>query len=619
MNPVTGAEIVGVPNTENNIKLQLPYSLYDAGAAPGITGWVLQVKASDGAVIRSGNEEDDTKGLVAHLPTGGTFSNPYENGVNTFGDIFKAVYTGTDTTAPEAGTNPNTISWSGGILYLTVFNGESKEVYTVSLVQADPDTKGAITGAKVTTAYDNDLVYGWKEGEKLGDAHTGAINAENQFDVTVDGNTLKLDIPYDAADNIYFEDITLNSGTAKVFRVWNNVGSANNDTTANNCVHEFYQDIKLNGTWQANQHDADRGPNDYVAQHTQKTSWFDLSDNDEENIIYVVSEADWVEMGKTEQDKLTSTVGNSVGDARATLEANCTNKYTISANRGTANTGDELTSFTGNDEVKVDYNTAYKTITVTVPGSYNWATYRDSDKYDFTLNFANSDNAVVIDKGQVTFADRDTDVQTATKKQKNEWNQWIPGETTFFVKNGELYIYDKFTGEEVQVTEMGVEFDNPAWGKIKGQQAQINVYNEDQTAPNYYRLELVVGVRSNKCELTSVTVGETTVSVTGSETTVQLPEGSDLTAQNLTLVTSPMSTVLVNGEAYRAGQPYNVENPLTIVVTAEDGTKAEYTLTVTIGSDNPGPDDGKPSDKYDLSDVYSGHLEDVKKLSLIHI
>ena len=40
--------------------------------------------------------------------------------------------------------------------------------------------------------------------------------------------------------------------------------------------------------------------------------------------------------------------------------------------------------------------------------------------------------------------------------------------------------------------------------------------------------------------------------------------------------------------------------------------KAEYTLTATVGGDVPGPG-GKPSDKYDLSDVYSGHLEDVKK------
>ncbi len=626
VNPVTGAEIVGVPNTENNIKLQLPYSLYAESAAPGITGWMLQVKASDGAIIRSGNDADDSKKLSAHK-LNGAFGDPYENGVTLFGKIFIAAFTSGNTDG-ENGTN-GSIAYSPRTLYLTVFNGDSKEVYTVSLVQADPDTKGAITGAKVTTAYDNDLVYGWKEGEKLEDAHTGAINAENQFDVTVDGNTLKLDIPYDAASRIYFEDITLNSGTAKVFRVLNGV---NGDLRAIICVRDLAHDTILAGALQQNQQGnvgKDFGwPYEGGAQYdsnVNQTDYFDLSKNDDRNTIYVISEADWYDMTDEARKKLETYKENgshtadttntaTADEARAVLEANCTNKYTISANRGTANTGDELTSFTGNDEVKVDYNTAYKTITVTVPGSYNWATYRDSDKYDFQLNFANSENAIVIDKGQDLANNKanltDTDGYNV---QANEWDQWLTGKTTFFVKNGELYIYDKFTGEEIQVTEMGGNFDNKAWGKIKGQQAQINVYNEDQTAPNYYRLELVVGVRSNKCELTSVTVGETTVSVTGSETTVQLPEGSDLTAQNLTLVTSPMSTVLVNGEAYRAGQPYNVENPLTIVVTAEDGTKAEYTLTVTIGSDNPGPDDGKPSDKYDLSDVYSGHLEDVKK------
>ncbi len=603
----TGAEIVGVPNTENNIKLQLPYSLYNENAAPGVTGWVLQVKASDGAIIRSGN--DATEKYEAHK-LNGNFSDPYENGVTTFGKIFLGAFS-----SGNVNGNNNTngsVAFSPRNLFLTVFNGESKEVYTISLVQADPDTKGSITGAKATTAYDNDLVYGWKEGEKLEDAHTGAINSENEFDVTVENHTLKLDMPYDAANNLYFEDITRDSGYAKVFRVLNAVGNNRDDTTAANCVRILPNDLKLDGTWQANQHMNDRG-HDILVDNKQATDWFDLTTTAaEENIIYVVSEADWVKMGPTEQAKLEATAAGSNAAARATLEANCTNKYTISANYGTANTGDELTSFTDSGDVKVNYNTAYKTITVTVPGSYNWATYRDSDKYDFTLNFANSDNAVVIDKGQVTFANGDTDVQTATKKQKNEWNQWISGETTFFVKNGELFIYDKFTGKEIQVTEMGETFDNKAWGKIKGQQAQINVYNEDQTAPNYYRLELVVGVRSNKCELTSATVGETTVAVTGSETTVELPEGSDLTAQNLTLVTSPMSTVLVNGEAYRAGEPYNVEKPLTIVVTAEDGTKAEYTLTVTIGSDVPGPDE-KPSDKYtDLDKVYSGHLERVK-------
>lgn len=142
----------------------------------------------------------------------------------------------------------------------------------------------------------------------------------------------------------------------------------------------------------------------------------------------------------------------------------------------------------------------------------------------------------------------------------------------------------------------------------------LTVNSQNGKVHNTYPFRLTIAQPESNNKLAKVVVGETEAVINGSDVSVTLPAGSELKAQDVFITPdSDVATVQNDkGEAFDSTVKHDLSEPMKFTITAEDGTKAEYTLTATVGGDVPGPG-GKPSDKYDLSDVYSGHLEDVKK------
>ncbi len=93
--------------------------------------------------------------------------------------------------------------------------------------------------------------------------------------------------------------------------------------------------------------------------------------------------------------------------------------------------------------------------------------------------------------------------------------------------------------------------------------------------------------QSSDATLSEVKVGEYTVTKSGNDYTVNVPEGADVTKLPLTLTAtdSKVQGITVNGTAYTAGMEIDLTTAAKIVVTAEDGTTAEYTLTAVVGAD----------------------------------
>ena len=93
--------------------------------------------------------------------------------------------------------------------------------------------------------------------------------------------------------------------------------------------------------------------------------------------------------------------------------------------------------------------------------------------------------------------------------------------------------------------------------------------------------------QSSDATLSEVKAGEYTVTKSGNDYTVNVPEGADVTKLPLTLTAtdSKVQGITVNGTAYTAGMEIDLTTAAKIVVTAEDGTTAEYTLTAVVGAD----------------------------------
>ena len=148
-------------------------------------------------------------------------------------------------------------------------------------------------------------------------------------------------------------------------------------------------------------------------------------------------------------------------------------------------------------------------------------------------------------------------------------------------------------------------------GKISGISPRVVEFNSENGFSDF--TISATEPMSNDATLSSVKVGEYTAEKkSDSEYAVTVAEGTDVTklALTLTATDSNVKSITVNGTAYAEGMTVDLTDKATIVVTAEDGTEATYTLTATVDGTTPVE---KPSDKYtDLDKVYSGHLERVK-------
>ncbi len=586
--------------------LKVPYS-YHAGKpvtdeiADDLLACQLLVFPDAGAVVKPGSvDEGQTPGAA------------FENAITTMGSVWVDSYTD--------GTGHTNNSAFEDTLYLTVSNGDNGDVqvYQLILQREKPLEEAEITAVTANKALDDDYIFsvastlGTQIGntKDVGQAYAGAIDKDgNELPATVDETTrtIKIQVPYDwdnDNDTLYLTGITKEGYS--FHRVQNTVAAGGAITPANklnNSLGSFVLDT-INQEDQTNKSGAD----------TWMVGFTNLTTNPNatkpENIIYVFSEKDW--FVDVDADSIAVDKDNIAGKA--------TKAYKVYIEKvGNANTGNALSGVSATGAT-ASFNSNLGLISVSVPGSYNWTSYRADNSKDFKLTFSTSTGALVIDKkkyenndaiatgttaigalkatdgkyvetmtGVATAADATADAEVYLE-QLNEF--YDLNDAIFFVKNGELYTYDELSGKETQVTGLGGRFTNSNWGTIKTKQAEIRVYREDQSSFRNYRLDLKVGEPSSAKDITSLKVGDVTAAKNGSSFTANLPEEAEK-EQALTIEASPLASVMVNGEPYQADRLIDVSKEVTIVVTAENGSTATYTLTTTFGNTPPGPDTWK--------------------------
>lgn len=632
---------VGVPESkaDKTITLKVPYKYgftethgVVTNICPALRGLFLYAYPSEGAAVKPGPGVDKVDDWGNQPQIGA----PIENTITTMGQVWKPQYTTnldkSEHFGPEADGSDISFSRFDDTLFLTVSNANGEEsVYRVELKQGLPDENAEITKATANRAWDNNYIYSVATTlNQNAAAYMGAVDAMgNNLPVTIESGAIRVDVPYDWKDTDTFYLTNLEFSGEKIYRIRRATDNDADKTSLDVLSDTFFT---MNNKVQDNQAlTGATGMYNYSSSRGFSNLTTSVANVKSENILYVASEKSYY--------TVKGTGANDHWGHPDWIKKNADAEYKIYIRRTTKDTGKVLNSIGSDDSnVKVDFNKTYDKVTVTVPGSYNWGDYRHDGSHDFTLKFDASKGAVVIDKGQAlvnkTVAEDsiedgkkydderngtedpalESDSKAEYNVQMNEHDQWVAGETSFFVLGGELYIYDELTGEQTRVTGEGNSFTNSNWGEIKSKQAEIDVFDAAQESVRTYRLELVVGAKSNANSILSLKVGETAATIDGTNITATLPADSEK-EQTLAIEVSPMATVTVNGAAYLNTLPIDLSEPATIVVTAEDGTEATYTLTVTFSDDTPDPE--KPSDKYtDLDKVTNDTMRDKVKAAI---
>ena len=240
--------------------------------------------------------------------------------------------------------------------------------------------------------------------------------------------------------------------------------------------------------------------------------------------------------------------------------------YTVKAT-GTNRTGTALTSLSANDGL-VTSTISGKKVTINVPFSFSFDTAPSDAKKGFFLDFSVSDGAsleaagvTLINGGDKKMNDDKTEVITKDPSANNP--------TFVAVKNGNKY--------ELRI-----------W---KDSNFSTNVEDLTVVSENGMEVDYTVEVKVNPAEtgalLTSVRVGNTsaTINNTTKTVTVNLPFGTNLGSQQLTIEASKLATVKVDGTEYTEPMTKSLTRELEIEVTAEAGAPVNvYTLTATTAA-----------------------------------
>ena len=235
----------------------------------------------------------------------------------------------------------------------------------------------------------------------------------------------------------------------------------------------------------------------------------------------------------------------SVGKTYASEEdlAKAATVYYVYGVKAAAANGNTVNSISSTVDTNVTASMSGKTITVTVPNSYD-----SSDK--FTLNF-NLSRLAKLMAGSIELKSDNGSAESTTA-------------TKFYVDNGELYADSNSnkvtTSKEATLT-------------VKAENGNINTYT----------LKLVVADAEKGAELTAVTVNGIRASISGKTVTVSLPFGTNLYPVKLGLTASKMADIAVNGASYKEDANYDLNTDIKITVQSEDkATTNVYTLKAVV-------------------------------------
>lgn len=125
----------------------------------------------------------------------------------------------------------------------------------------------------------------------------------------------------------------------------------------------------------------------------------------------------------------------------------------------------------------------------------------------------------------------------------------------------------------------GVLTDKDNMGTVSGIEAPCGGLVVDKNCFGISSGALTFSGVSGECEITSFKIGTAVGTIEGTEISVEVASGTDVTSLSPTIVVSEGATV-----APTSGTAKDFTNPVEYVVTAEGGGTKTYKVTVTVAS-----------------------------------
>lgn len=168
-------------------------------------------------------------------------------------------------------------------------------------------------------------------------------------------------------------------------------------------------------------------------------------------------------------------------------------------------------------------------------------------------------------------------------------------EFTFVINKVQAHTISLLPYGQEKLTKGGLVVTNFVDGvaTVKFKYADVGTFNAVVVANNHtgdgelantYSDPVAITITSNKNAFADLAIdGSTKIETVGNNSTVTFPFGTNITALKPKFTTSAFSTVTVNGAAVKSGETaLNFTTPKTFVVTAQNGTVANYTVTAVI-------------------------------------
>ncbi len=523
----------------------------------------------------------------------------------------------------------------------------SETVYTVTINKKAPSTAATISGVKVTD-----------DADGTPDSASVSYNA-TASGTKQSGKIVVAPLPYalshtgvSAADNMRFSELEVSEG-AKVYAVKGTTVTEMKVTKTDGKVTTYSDQF---AAWTAD--------NDNWTKAGKEVKIYVFSEKDWDAIEITPS------AGYDEDRETALTADLTAVASGAEADITPSTLYKMSASYIPAETGKELVSIASTLDERVKVAKASNTVTITVPYSFvdDGAKLFSLDIVTSklaTLHATSVGNQIVPDEGKQSKFDDDTAtkfkvvkvgedyklqtssdvdvtklvIQSESKNNTGEWNIVVKvapeensAEITSISSNGysavlgedgetwtlkipadmdKVQLLNIVTASKVATVEVdGVSYEKDAYYDL-GADLEIEVTAENGNTAFTYTLKIEEDTnQSSDATLSEVKVGEYEVTKSGNDYTVKVPEGTDVTKLPLTLTAtdSKIKGITVNGTAYTEGMEVDLTTAATIVVTAEDGSTATYTLTAVTG------DVQKPSDKY--TDIPAGAMGDYIKAAI---
>lgn len=262
---------------------------------------------------------------------------------------------------------------------------------------------------------------------------------------------------------------------------------------------------------------------------------------------------------------------------------------------------DDVTYVPNSAEIPEEYLPVIKEAVnnaVTTPYSVTESSYKTKPEYDYSgynlLDWQPTANAY--------WNSGDTNMHSTLVSSENS----SASNLKYFVSSKRMFTKEDIPYGSVIVVDPGYQYRPEGWKELGRQtnregnvSAERIVVNEDWWGDYTYRAFNVSALgsstdisgiweeaashfrifipKSDEKAITSFRIGELEANISDFDITLTLPEGSDATALSPEIIISEKASVSPS-----SGEAVDFTNPVVYTVTAEDGSKAQYTVTISV-------------------------------------